>query len=262
MPATCFVIKCGGSTLSALPEAFYEDMSKLQAQGTVPVIVHGGGPAISSMLDKLGVETEFVEGLRRTDESVLDVVEMVLCGQINKQIVRRIQKAGGRAVGICGEDAGMIEARPVPNSEAVGYVGEVVTVQPELVEGLIGLGFIPVVAPLAMDRAAQRYNVNADTAAGAVASHLGAERMIVVTDVAGILKEVNGRKQVLPSVTVEEIHRMIESGDIYGGMIPKVRAAMQCIQGSMQEVLIVDGSEPNVLLRAMSGEAIGTRIVR
>ncbi|MDO3412059.1 acetylglutamate kinase [Saccharibacillus sp. CPCC 101409] len=255
-------MKCGGSTLAALPEAFFADLAELQQSGVRPVIVHGGGPAISGNLEKLGIETEFVNGLRRTTEDVLDVVEMVLAGTINKSIVRRIQSAGGKALGLSGSDGSLIQAEPVPNADEVGLVGDVVRVEADIVAGILGMGYMPVIAPLGVDAAGQRYNINADTAAGAVASFIGAERMIVVTDVPGILKTVDGVKTALPSVTFAEIEEMIESGEIYGGMIPKVRAAMKCIHGDVREVVIVDGGEPRVLTRLLSGEAIGTAIRR
>ncbi|GIO57103.1 acetylglutamate kinase [Paenibacillus cineris] len=257
-----FVMKCGGSTLAALPDSFFEDLKQLQQQGVQPVIVHGGGPAISDNLAKLGIETEFVNGLRKTTEDVLDVVEMVLAGTINKQIVRRIQSTGGRALGLSGVDGGLIQAEPVANAAEVGHVGDVTYVESAIVKGITAMGYMPVIAPVGVDAAGQRYNINADTAAGAVASHLGVDRMIVVTDVPGILKAVDGEKQVLPSVTVQQIEDMIASGDIYGGMIPKVRAAVSCIQGDVQEVVIVDGNEPRVLSRVLQGEVLGTRIVR
>ncbi|MEC0174656.1 acetylglutamate kinase [Paenibacillus favisporus] len=257
-----FVMKCGGSTLAALPDSFFEDLKQLQQQGVQPVIVHGGGPAISDNLAKLGIETEFVNGLRKTTEDVLDVVEMVLAGTINKQIVRRIQSTGGRALGLSGVDGGLIQAEPVANAAEVGHVGDVTYVESAIVKGITAMGYMPVIAPVGVDAAGQRYNINADTAAGAVASHLGVDRMIVVTDVPGILKAVDGERQVLPSVTVQQIEDMIASGDIYGGMIPKVRAAVSCIQGDVQEVVIVDGSEPRVLSQVLQGEVLGTRIVR
>ncbi|PYI51193.1 acetylglutamate kinase [Paenibacillus flagellatus] len=256
----CFVMKCGGSTLAALPEAFFLDLKKLQEQGTVPVIVHGGGPAISDTLGKLGIETEFVNGLRKTNEAVLDVVEMVLSGQINKEIVRKIQQSGGKAIGLSGVDGHLIQAKPVANAHEVGLVGDVTDVNATIVQGIVDMGYMPVIAPVGIGEGAQRYNINADTAAGAVASRIGVARMIVVTDVPGILKTVNGEKRVLPVVTVAEIERMIESGDIYGGMIPKVRAAIQCIQGDVKEVVIVNGSEPEVLSKVLRGDEIGTRI--
>ncbi|GFZ97724.1 acetylglutamate kinase [Paenibacillus marchantiophytorum] len=227
------------------------------------VIVHGGGPAISETLGKLGIESGFVNGLRVTSEAVLDVVEMVLSGQINKEIVRRIQLTGAAALGLSGVDGHLIEAKPVANSHEVGLVGDVTKVNAELIQGIVNMGYIPVIAPVGLGAdGGQRYNINADTAAGAVASHLGVEQMVVVTDVPGIMSTVDGEKQVLPVVSVAEIEDMIVSGEIYGGMIPKVRAAIACIQGKVQEVVIVNGSEPNVLSKVLKGTGIGTRIVR
>lgn len=257
-----FVMKCGGSTLAALPDSFFADLKELQEKGVKPVIVHGGGPAISDALTKLGIESGFVNGLRRTSEEVLDVVEMVLAGRINKEIVRKIQQGGAKSLGLSGVDGQLIVAQPVANAAEIGFVGDVTDVNAAIIEGVMGMGYIPVIAPIGIDASGQRYNINADTAAGAVASHLGVERMIVVTDVPGILKTIDGEKRVLSSVTVEEIEEMIASGEIYGGMIPKVRAAIQCIQGKVREVIIVNGDEPNVLSRAVLEGGIGTRIVQ
>lgn len=260
--SNCFVIKCGGSTLAALPDSFFTDMAKLQAQQLTPVIVHGGGPAISNTLAQLNIETEFVNGLRKTTEEVLDVVEMVLAGAMNKQIVRRIQTLGATALGLSGVDGHLIHAIPVSNADEIGYVGEVEFVNAELISGIVDQGYIPVIAPIGLDQQGQRYNINADTAAGAVASHLGVERMIVVTDVPGIMKKVDGVQQVLPTVTVQQIEQMITDGDIYGGMIPKVKAAIQCLQGKVQQVVIVDGSVPEVLSKVLGGDHIGTTILK
>ncbi len=262
MSASCFVMKCGGSTLAALPDAFYEDLHRLQERGIMPVIVHGGGPAISETLQKLGIQSEFVGGLRKTDEAVLDVVEMVLSGQINKEIVRKIIAAGAKALGLSGIDGHLIVAEPVANADEIGYVGDVVDVKAELLEQVIAMGYMPVIAPLGMDASGQRYNINADTSAGAVASHLGVEQMIVVTDVPGIMKENGGTKQVLSTVTEAEIEAMIGTGEIFGGMIPKVRSALQCIQGGVGQVVIVDGMQPEILSRVLAGEQVGTRIVK
>ncbi|MFC4811598.1 acetylglutamate kinase [Paenibacillus sp. GCM10023250] len=259
---TRFVMKCGGSTLAALPASFFEELRDLQDRGVKAVIVHGGGPAISETLGKLGIESEFVGGLRKTSDEVLDVVEMVLAGRINKEIVRRIQQSGAKALGLSGVDGQLIQARPVANAAEIGFVGDVTQVNAALIEGVMAMGYIPVIAPIGIDEEAQRYNINADTAAGAVASHLGVERMIVVTDVPGILKTVDGEKRVLPSVTVDEIEAMIASGEIYGGMIPKVRAAIACIQGDVKEVVIVNGDMPGVLAKAVLEGGIGTRIVQ
>lgn len=257
-----FVMKCGGSTLAALPDSFFDELRELQQAGVQPVIVHGGGPAISENLAKLGIESSFVNGLRVTTEAILDVVEMTLAGSINKAIVRRIQGRGGQALGLSGVDGNLIVARPVANSAEIGFVGEVVGVQAEIVTGILAMGYIPVIAPIGVDAAGQRYNINADTAAGAVASFVQSPKMIVVTDVPGIMRSVEGRKEVLPRVTIQQIEDLIDSGEIYGGMIPKVRAAMDCIQGNVSEVVIVDGKEPRVLSRVLQGEELGTRIVR
>lgn len=257
-----FVMKCGGSTLAELPDSFFGDLVKLQENGVQPVIVHGGGPAISENLGKLGIESKFVNGLRHTSEEVLDVVEMVLSGSINKMIVRRIAKSGGKALGLSGVDGGLLQAKPVAASHEVGLVGEVTGVNADLVAGVLNLGYMPVIAPVGAGPDGQRYNINADTAAGAVASELGVSRMIVVTDVPGIMKTVNGEKRVLETITVQQIEDMILAGEIYGGMIPKVRAAVDCISGKVKEVVIVNGAEPGVLGKVLSGEKIGTKIVR
>lgn len=257
-----FVMKCGGSTLAALPDAFFADLRELQESGIRPVIVHGGGPAINETLGKLGIESRFVNGLRVTDEATLDVVEMVLAGRINKEIVRKLQTNGANAIGLSGTDGRLIEARPVANHAEVGLVGDVTGVNAALVEGVMSLGYVPVIAPIGIDAAGQRYNINADTAAGAVASHLGVDTMIVVTDVPGIMRETDGEKRVMPLATFADIEAMIANGEIYGGMIPKVRAAMSCLHGNVREVLIVNGATERVLSRAVREGGIGTRIVR
>jgi acetylglutamate kinase len=257
-----FVMKCGGSTLAALPDAFFADLRELQEKGIQPVIVHGGGPAINEILGKLGIESRFLNGLRVTDEATLDVVEMVLAGRINKEIVRKLLQNGAKSIGLSGTDGYLIHAQPVANAHEVGLVGDVTGVNASLIEGIITLGYLPVIAPIGIDEAGQRYNINADTAAGAVASHLGVDTMIVITDVPGIIRTVNGEKVVLPQVTFAVIEEMIESQEIYGGMIPKVRAAMSCLHGSVKEVLIVDGAAPRVLSRAVFDGNIGTRILR
>lgn len=257
-----FVMKCGGSTLAELPDSFFEDLAELQRSGAKPVIVHGGGPAISENLTRLGIESRFVGGLRVTTEAVLDVVEMTLAGSLNKAIVRRIQRHGAQALGLSGTDGRLLTARPVANSAEVGLVGQVTEVNAALIRSIAGMGYIPVIAPVGIGEDGTRYNINADTAAGAVASAIRSPRMIVVTDVPGILGTVNGVKAVLPAVTLEAIEAMIASGEIYGGMIPKVRAALDCLQGEVAEVIIADGKEPRVLSRIVNGELLGTRIVK
>lgn len=257
-----FVMKCGGSTLSELPDPFYAELVQLRRDGWQPVIVHGGGPAISRALERFGIETEFVGGLRKTTQEVLDIVEMVLSGQINKEVVRRILAVGGDAVGLSGVDGRLLEAEKAESEVDIGYVGDVKTVHTELVERLLQDGFIPAIAPIGIGPDGQRYNINADTAAGAVASGLGVTRLLVVTDVPGILRSDGEGQTVMPVATAADIEQMIEDGTIYGGMIPKVKAALQCLQGGVQEAIIVDGGTPGVLGRLLDGERLGTRIVR
>jgi acetylglutamate kinase len=251
-----FVLKCGGSTLAALPDSFFEGLKRLQAVGAQPVIVHGGGPAINETLAKLGIESRFVNGLRVTTNEVLDVVEMVLAGQINKAIVSRLQKVGAKAVGLSGTDGQLLTAAPVANAAEIGFVGQVTAVKTEVIDSLCQQGYIPVIAPLGIDAAGQRYNINADTAAGAVTAALGAERLVMVTDVPGILRE----GQLLTQVTVPQVEAMIASGEIYGGMIPKVKAAMDCLAGGVNEVMIVGGKDADVLNWVLGGDSVGTRL--
>lgn len=185
---------------------------------------------------------------------------MVLAGHINKEIVRKIFTNGGRAMGLSGTDGGLLEAKPAGAIDEIGYVGDVVAVNTDLLQQVIENGYLPVIAPIGLDRSGQRYNINADAAAGAVASAIGATKLIVVTDVPGIIKTVNGNQQLLPHITIQQIEAMIASGEIYGGMIPKVRAAVKCIQGDVKEVVILSGKEPLGMSRVLQGEEVGTRI--
>lgn len=257
-----FMIKCGGSTLAALSNSFFAEIASFQREGWQPVIVHGGGPAITQALNKLGIHTEFVDGLRRTTAEVLDVVEMVLAGKMNKEIVRRLLSAGAQAVGISGTDGRLLTVQPVENAHKLGYVGEITQVHARLLSSLIESGYIPVVAPIGLgEDGTQRYNINADTAAGAIASQLGATPFIVVTDVMGIVRVVDGVRHVLPYATRSQIEAMVATGEIYGGMIPKVQAALACLGGDVREVVIVNGAQQGMLTKVLQGEAVGTKIV-
>lgn len=253
------VVKCGGSAMDALPDGFFADLVALRHSGMTPVVVHGGGPAISTLLKRLGIEPAFVNGMRVTDEATLEVVEMVLAGAINKQLVRRIWRAGGRALGLSGSDGALLEAQPMTGP--LGRVATVKRVNVALLRQVAAMGYIPVIAPVGMDEAGQAYNINADTAAGAVARALAAERVVLVTDVPGIWVEAGGARRVLDVVDSAAAEALIARGVITGGMIPKVRAALDALAAAT-EVLIVDGREPNVLKRAAAGEAVGTRLVR
>ncbi|MED0670776.1 acetylglutamate kinase [Aneurinibacillus aneurinilyticus] len=254
------VIKCGGSTLEGLPASFYTDIKELQDEGTAVTIVHGGGPAISATLKQMGIEPQFVDGLRVTDAATLQVAQMVLIGQTNKQIVSRIQAAGGRAAGISGIDGATIQV--VQGPAHLGFVGDIHCVHGELIAALGDAGFIPVIAPLGIDGDGQIYNINADTAAGAVAGAAGTKRLIMVTDVPGVMQAKDGVRQVLPELDKEKIAELIADGIIYGGMIPKVRAALDALGNNVEEVWIINGYEPGILKKVAAGEAVGTKIVK
>lgn len=243
-----FVLKCGGSTLDQLPASFYEELIQLKKEGYDPVIVHGGGPAINHTLKTMQIEPQFIDGLRVTDEATLQVVEMVLIGQTNKQIVKKLQGVG---FGLSGLDGKVIKASQMPGP--LGFVGQIEAVHPEIIKMISQMGYIPVIAPLGMDDQGQSYNINADTAAGAVASALEVSQLIVVTDVPGVMED----GKVLPELTVEKVNQLIKNGVITGGMIPKVKAAMDALKAA-DSVVIID---PSNLSRAVQQEPVGTKII-
>ena len=232
------VLKCGGSALDDLSDSFFKNIHFLQENGMKPIIVHGGGPAIQQMLNKLNIESEFVDGLRKTTAQTMNIVEMVLVGNVNPALTRRVNEYNMQAIGISGSDMHLIRATPI-NFKKYGFVGEVTNVNTSLLSKLLQLQYVPIISPIAIGDDGNMYNINADTAAGAIASHLQAEQLIFVTDVPGILAE----GQLLETVTTTEINELIDNGTIYGGMIPKVKAALQGIYGNVKEVMIVDGKE-------------------
>ncbi|MFJ7724942.1 acetylglutamate kinase [Neobacillus sp. NPDC097160] len=255
------VIKCGGSVLDNLPRSFFEDVVKMHQFGEwAPIIVHGGGPLITSLLKSLNVETKFVNGLRVTDHQVLDVVEMVLSGSVNKQVVRNIAEVGGSAVGISGVDGGLLKAVPTENAKTLGFVGEVVEVNQSIIKGIIYQGYIPVISPVGVDSGGQRYNINGDIAASAVAKALEAN-LCFISDIPGILVEKNGIKTKLDKVSKVIIEEMIDNQTIYGGMIPKVKAAIDGLVHNIPEVGIINGFEKNSLIDYSNGKCVGTKIV-
>lgn len=250
------VIKCGGSTLEQLPTAFYEELARLPEAGWRPVVVHGGGPVINGLLARLNVESRFVDGLRVTDSATLEVVEMALAGLTNKQLVGRLLTAGGKAIGLSGVDGRLLTAEMA--DERLGYVGHVIAVNTELIAHLTAQGYIPVIASLGIDTFGQHLNINADTAAGAVAAALGAEKLLLLTDVEAVYVEEKGQKRFLRQLTPEEVEAYIADGHIRGGMIPKVRAALDVLAQGVQEVAILPGAQEGVLSRFLQGEAVGT----
>jgi acetylglutamate kinase len=254
------VIKLGGSVMEQLPKTFYRNIVALhESKQWIPIIVHGGGPLINILLKQLNIETKFVNGLRVTDERVLDLVEMVLSGTANKKIVRQLTEVGGRSLGVSGVDGTLLSARPIKGSEELGFVGEVVSVHTDLIHGIIKQGYIPVISPIGIDGLGQRYNINGDIAASAVAGAIGAN-LCFISDIQGIYVEEDGQKKTLKDVTNMEVETLIACGQIYGGMIPKVRAALDGLAHAVPEVSIINGLEEDSLLQYCQGDQIGTRI--
>ncbi len=255
------VVKYGGHAMGEEESAlrFGRDIALLEQVGVNPVVVHGGGPQINAMLSRLGVKSTFVQGLRVTDQQMVEVVEMVLCGTVNKQVAEAITRAGALAVGISGKDGGLIRARratrtvkdPGSNIEQVldlGLVGEPESVDTRVLRLLIGADIIPVVAPVGVGVDGQTYNINADTVAGAVAGALQAERMLMLTDVAGVL---DANKNFIPEMTVAEARAGIAAGWIAGGMIPKVETCIYAVEQGVKGAVILDGRVPHAVLREL-----------
>jgi acetylglutamate kinase len=258
------VIKYGGSAMvdPALKSQFAQDVVLLKFVGINPVVVHGGGPMISEMMGRLGLEARFVDGVRYTDPETMQVVEMVLGGAVNKEIVNLINQHGGNAVGLTGKDGNLITARPLPGASgaaALGLVGEVAEVRVALLDRLDAGRFIPVIAPVGVDAKGQSYNINADVVAGAVASALKAEKLIVLTDVRGIL----GRDgTLLSTVSRERVDGLIAEGTVKGGMLPKVKACLDALAGGVPKAHVVDGRTPHaILLELFTDTGVGTEIV-
>lgn len=267
------VVKYGGHAMvdPALASQFARDMVMLKVCGLNPIVVHGGGPQINKMLDKLDVKPEFREGLRVTDAETMNVVEMVLSGSINKSIVAQIQQAGGRAVGISGKDGNLLIAerhvkrKTDPATGKVieidfGFVGEPARVNIEIVNTIMKSDAIPVIAPIGVGWDGETFNVNADTAAGAIAAATGAKRLLLLTDVPGVLDK---NKNMISELKIGEVPDLIANGTITGGMIPKVESAVAVVESGVEGVIILDGRVPHsVLLELLTPHGVGTRISR
>ncbi len=264
------VVKYGGNAMQAgVPQHFAQDIVLMKQTGIDPVVVHGGGPQIGSMLKRLAIPSNFVDGLRVTDEAAIEVVEMVLTGSINKQIVSGINAAGGRAVGISGKDGNLVIARKLERTKLdphtlqskpvdLGFVGEPEAVNAEVLRTIIDSALIPVVAPIGVGRKGETYNINADTVAGAVASAMAATRLILLTDVEGVLDTSGKRIRKLP---VTEARALIANGTISGGMIPKIETAIEAVEGGVKAAVILDGRIPHVILLELFTEhGAGTMI--
>ncbi|MEL0083842.1 MAG: acetylglutamate kinase [Gammaproteobacteria bacterium] len=263
------VIKYGGNAMvdETLKSSFARDVVLLKLVGINPVVVHGGGPQIGDLLDKLAIGSEFIAGMRVTDGDTMGAVEMVLGGQVNKEIVSLINSHGGKAVGITGKDGATIRARkmlisPEPNEPAVdlGFVGEVAQVDTGLLQLLDQQDFIPVVAPIGVGEDGCSYNINADLVAGAVAQALAAEKLILLTNTEGLLDE---QQQLMPRLSAHQVAQMIDAGIIHGGMLPKIRCALEAVSGGVASAHIIDGRrQHSLLLEVLTDVGIGTLIER
>jgi acetylglutamate kinase len=257
------VVKYGGAAMkdSNLKDTVIRDIVFLACVGVRPIVVHGGGPEINSWLDKLGIEAQFKNGLRVTDAATMDVVEMVLVGRVNKELVALINHAGGHAVGLCGKDANLITARNLGAAD-IGFVGEVATVDARLIVSLVDSGYIPVISSVAADETGQAYNINADTVAGEIAAALSAEKLILLTDTAGILENYKDPTTLYNKLDIQQARELIARGIVSGGMIPKVSCCVRSLAQGVKAAHIIDGRLPHsLLLEIFTDRGIGSMIV-
>ena len=255
------VIKYGGNAMinEDLKQQVMEDIALLWLIGVKVVLVHGGGPEISDVMKKFGKEAVFVDGLRVTDKETVDIVQMVLAGKVNKSLVTLLQKKGGHAVGLSGMDGGLIEAKI--KDERLGYVGEITKIRPQPINDLLEKNYIPVISTVASDRDGHSYNINGDTAAAYIAGALGAERLIMMTDIAGILRDKDDPDTLIPEITISEAKALYEEGVISGGMIPKVDCCIEAIHKGVKNVIIMDGRVPHsILMEILTDEGAGTMV--
>jgi acetylglutamate kinase len=255
------VVKYGGNAMTddELARSFAEDVVLMRSVGMRPVVVHGGGPQIGDLMARLGKKSEFVEGRRVTDAETLDIARMVLVGKVNREIVSAINLHGPLAVGLSGEDAGLITA--IARDPKLGFVGDISGVNPAIVVRLLAEELIPVISTIGSDLAGQAYNINADTVAGAVAEALGAEKLVYLTDVEGLLRDVADASSLMSSVTAAELEQLVAHGAISGGMIPKLEACVRAVRNGVGHAHIVDGRIPHVLLLEIFTRAgIGTMV--
>lgn len=255
------VVKYGGNAMvnPELKKAVMSDIVLLSLIGIRVVLVHGGGPEITETLKALGKESRFVGGLRYTDAETAEVVQMVLAGKINKDLVSLISQCGGKALGFCGIDAGMIKCRKLMGETDLGFVGEIVDVDPQPLANAIYNRYIPVVATVGTDENGQVYNINADTAAAEIAAALGAENLIALTDIRGLMRDVNDPESMIPNVKLSDVPALIEQGIISGGMIPKVESCVNALENGVKKAVMIDGRIPHsILIEMFSDEGIGT----
>jgi acetylglutamate kinase len=258
------VIKYGGAAMKDchLKEKVMQDIVLMKYVGMHPIVVHGGGPEINQMLGRLEIKSQFVNGLRVTDSATMEIVEMVLGGKVNKEIVSGINASGGKAIGISGKDGGLIEACPADLSGEMGFVGDVKKINPEIIETIIENGYIPVIAPIGIDKDQQSYNINADLVAGAIAVAMKADKLVLLTDVPGLLEDPKKSESLISVLKVSEVDNYAARGIIAGGMLPKVKCCMEAVCGGVDRTHIIDGRVPHsILLEIFTDEGVGTMVV-
>ncbi|MCQ2513242.1 MAG: acetylglutamate kinase [Lachnospiraceae bacterium] len=255
------VIKYGGNAMvnEQIKQQVMEDIVLLWLIGVKVVLIHGGGPEITELMEKLGKKAEFIDGLRVTDKETIDIVQMVLAGKINKTLVNLLEMNGGRAIGLSGMDDRLIEA--APKNEKLGFVGDITNINIDAVTGLLEKGYIPVISTLGCDKEGNAYNINGDTAAACIAGALEAERLIMMTDVAGLLKDMNDPDSLIPEITTDDAKNLLANGTISGGMIPKINCCIDAIDAGVKNVIIMDGRVPHsILMELLTNEGAGTMV--
>ena len=258
------VVKYGGNAMlnDELKEAVFRDIILMNLIGIRTVLVHGGGPEINDMLKRVGIESKFINGLRYTDAATVDIVKMVLSGKVNKELVSHLKQHGGEALGLCGIDGGMITAHKLEGEVDLGFVGEIVDVNTKPITDALDNGYVPVIATVACDEEGQTYNINADTAAARIASELGAENLILMTDIVGLLKDKDDPSTLISTVNVSDVPFMKRQGIISGGMIPKIDCCVEAVRRGVKKTCIIDGRVPHsILIELLSSQGIGTQFV-
>lgn len=258
------VVKYGGNAMTneKLKDAVMSDIVLLGAVGIKVVLVHGGGPEISDMLKRVNVESKFINGLRYTDDDTMEIVQMVLAGKLNKQLVSNIQSHGGNALGLCGIDGQMILAEKLESEDDYGYVGQIKKITTKPILDALNGGYVPVISTVATSVSGQSYNINADTAAARIASCLRAENLILMTDIAGLLEDKNDESTLIGKVNVSEVPYLKRSGIISGGMIPKIDCCVEAVRRGVKKTSIIDGRVPHsILIELLSNEGVGTQFI-
>ena len=258
------VIKYGGNAMTneALKDAVMSDIVLLNLVGIKTVLVHGGGPEINEMLKRVGIESKFINGLRYTDEATVDIVKMVLAGKVNKELVSHLTQHGGKALGMCGIDGQMILCHKIESEVDLGFVGEIDSINTAPILDALSNGYVPVISTVACDEKGQTYNINADTAASRIAAELGAENLILMTDIVGLLKNKDDSSTLIPTVHVSDVPFMKRQGIISGGMIPKIDCCVEAVRRGVSKTCIIDGRVPHsILVELLSSQGIGTQFV-